>query len=595
MPPKNSGSTRRVTRSSMKAKASSVASEEASSAATKPSAAISVAAPSVAKPAETDDASLDNMWESVKDINGDKLQGMDKGTWTSVMLRLREEYPSLSDEQRFGCHFALSAVLVNVKGLVAYVGVNKPFYNGNTTIKIGSLKRMGLIDQRRYFITGHEEDETLVYVYDITDIPDPTRGWCPPRKSNRTQSYARCNNNSRSQKGFLKAYHGERFFKHGNKYIDLTKFEDISGGAEMRVDGSLVRDLFHSGRTLLSAGNVENLNEQGAPPAAVGGGVNHYGAGVGAGVPSMAGAGDGASTGNELDAFKLKTAELDFQKAKRIAELEVQQKEDTVKLDVQQKEHAAKLELQQKENMAKLELQQKENMAKLELQQKENMAKLELQQKENMAKLELQQKENMAKLELLTKVGATADRADSKADEALESSNNANERVGDIEYKVDDLADTVKKLLLSKPVDSDEGDQLARLVGDASFSPTPSHTAPAAAVDESDDNFDEVEVNNNIITPAPGPTSFASRLFPDAAPFYAEDNYRAFLRLLKEARRYGQDGKEMEMNSSLKKAEHIMLNTKLNEERNRWHTEFNNMSKCARKLCRKYGLKPAAR
>jgi len=64
---------------------------------------------------------------------------------------------------------------------------------------------------------------------------------------------------------------------------------------------------------------------------------------------------------------------------------------------------------------------------------------------------------------------------------------------------------------------------------------------------------------------------------------------------LKEATRYGQDGKEMEMNSSLKKAEHIMLNTKLNEERNRWHTEFNNMSKCARKLCRKYGLKPAAR
>jgi len=73
------------------------------------------------------------------------------------------------------------------------------------------------------------------------------------------------------------------------------------------------------------------------------------------------------------------------------------------------------------------------------------------------------------------------------------------------------------------------------------------------------------------------------------------DNYRAFLRLLKEARRYGQDGKEMEMNSSLKKAEHIMLNTKLNEERNRWHTDFNNISKCARKLCLNYGLKPAAR
>ena len=96
------------------------------------------------------------------------------------------------------------------------------------------------------------------------------------------------------------------------------------------------------------------------------------GAGVGAGVPSMAGAGDGASTGDELDAFKLKMAEMNFQKAKRIAELEVQQKEDTVKLDVQQKEHAAKLELQQKENMAKLELQQKE----LELQQERGKLRL---------------------------------------------------------------------------------------------------------------------------------------------------------------------------------------------------------------------------
>mmetsp|Transcript_1516 Transcript_1516/g.3132 ORF Transcript_1516/g.3132 Transcript_1516/m.3132 type:complete len:590 (+) Transcript_1516:328-2097(+) len=211
---------------------------------------------------------------------------------------------------------------------------------------------------------------------------------------------------------------------------------------------------------------------------------------------SRVGAGDGASLQNQLDAFKLKTAELDFQKAKRIAELEVQQKEG-----------AGKLELQQKENMAKWEVRQKE----LEVQQKKDMVETQGQLNKN----------NIAISEVklgLTKVGATADRADSKADEALESSNNANERVGDIEYKVDDLADTVKKLLLSKPVDSDEGDQLARLVGDASFSPTPSHTAPAAAVDESDDNFDEVEVNNNIITPAPGPTSFASRLFPDAAP-----------------------------------------------------------------------------
>jgi len=271
--------------------------------------------------------------------------------------------------------------------------------------------------------------------------------------------------------------------------------------------------------------------------------------------------GDGASYEDKMKELELKMAEMNYQRAAQIAELDVKQKGHMVKLEVRQKE----LEVQQKKDT--VETQGQLNKYKIAISE--------------------------VKLGL-TKVGATADRADSKADEALESSNNANERVGDIEYKVNGLTDTVKKLLLSKPVDSDEGDQLARLVGDASFSPTPSHTAPAAAVDESDDNFDEVEVNNNIITPAPGPTSFASRLFPDAAPFYP-DNYRAFLRLLKEARRYGQDGKEMEMNSSLKKAEHIMLNTKLNEERNRWHTDFNNMSKCARKLCREYGLKPAAR
>jgi len=189
----------------------------------------------------------------------------------------------------------------------------------------------------------------------------------------------------------------------------------------------------------------------------------------------------------------------------------------------------------------------------------------------------------------VAEVGATAKNA-------LESSKNANERVDGLTDTVKGLKDTVKKILLSNPANSDEGAQLARLVGDASYSPTPSRTAPAAD-DESDDNFDEVEVNNNIITPAPGQTSLASRLFPDdaaAAPVHA-DNYKAFLRHLKDARLYGQDGREVEMNSSLKKAEHIMLNTKLNEERNRWHTEFNNMSKCARRLCSQYGLKPAAR
>jgi hypothetical protein len=63
---------------------------------------------------------------------------------------------------------------------------------------------------------------------------------------------------------------------------------------------------------------------------------------------------------------------------------------------------------------------------------------------------------------------------------------------------------------------------------------------------------------------------------------------------LKEAMLYGQDGKEFEMNACLKEAEQIMDSTKLNEEWNRWHANFNKKSECARKLCSQYGLKPAA-
>jgi len=70
---------------------------------------------------------------------------------------------------------------------------------------------------------------------------------------------------------------------------------------------------------------------------------------------------------------------------------------------------------------------------------------------------------------------------------------------------------------------------------------------------------------------------------------------RNFLRLLKEAMHHGQGGKKTEMDACIKSAEHIMNSTKLNEERNRWHANFNSKSECARKLCSQYGLKPAAR
>jgi len=72
-------------------------------------------------------------------------------------------------------------------------------------------------------------------------------------------------------------------------------------------------------------------------------------------------------------------------------------------------------------------------------------------------------------------------------------------------------------------------------------------------------------------------------------------DFRAFLRLLKDASSYGGDGMEEEMNSSLKKAEQIMRSTKLNEERNLWTSQFRIFSESARKRCSQYGLKPPAR
>jgi len=87
--------------------------------------------------------------------------------------------------------------------------------------------------------------------------------------------------------------------------------------------------------------------------------------------------------------------------------------------------------------------------------------------------------------------------------------------------------------------------------------------------------------------------SFLTAFFP--TPTQSSLLERKFLRLLKEAMHHGQGGKKTEMDACLKSAEHIMNSTKLNEERNRWHANFNNKSECARKLCSQYGLKPAAR
>eukprot|EP00985_Skeletonema_marinoi_P006440 scaffold2790_cov143-Skeletonema_marinoi.AAC.3 len=202
--------------------------------------------------------------------------------------------------------------------------------------------------------------------------------------------------------------------------------------------------------------------------------------GAGAGVQAVAG--DGASIQNQMYAFMLDQAE-------RMAKLEVK----TAEANLDQTERMAKLEVKQKEDIVETRgMINKSNVDTSNL--LVDISKLELGQerlKLGIAKNEVGQER--LKLDI-AKTDATANRAERKADKV-------NERVV--------LEDTVKKMTKStakrfppKPVD----DPLAHLTENASISPTHYGQAAAAAdyraaVDGSDDSFDEVEVPNNIITP----------------------------------------------------------------------------------------------
>jgi len=254
-----------------------------------------------------------------------------------------------------------------------------------------------------------------------------------------------------------------------------------------------------------------------------------------AGVPSVAGvqavvAGDGASYEDMMKKLALKTAELKFEKDKEMAELELQQKKNTSKLEVRQKE---------------LEVQQKKDT------------------------VETQGQLNKFKLRL-TKVGATAD-------EALESSKNANERLNLTATKKD-LQSLREEMLRSREGDGmkEDGGEDGDLVG--------------AVLDFSDSSSDDESASSprragvNAVTPMDKKTVKVSR-----------ETYDAFSSLLNRAVEYGQEGKETEMNACLKKAEDFMAKTDLAEERQRFHQRFKTGSSCARRLCSQYGLKPAAR
>jgi len=75
----------------------------------------------------------------------------------------------------------------------------------------------------------------------------------------------------------------------------------------------------------------------------------------------------------------------------------------------------------------------------------------------------------------------------------------------------------------------------------------------------------------------------------------SRETYHSFSNLLTRAIEYGQEGKKIEMDAFIKEAEDIIVKTDLAEERAKFVQLFNVRSKLARKLCRKYGLKPAAR
>eukprot|EP00985_Skeletonema_marinoi_P013204 scaffold6522_cov161-Skeletonema_marinoi.AAC.1 len=111
-----------------------------------------------------------------------------------------------------------------------------------------------------------------------------------------------------------------------------------------------------------------------------------------------------------------------------------------------------------------------------------------------------------------------------------------------------------------------------------------------AALDFSDSSSDDESVSSprragvTAVTPMDKKSVKVSR-----------ETYNSFSNLLYRAVEYGQEGKEVEMEAYITEAKDFMVKTDLAEERQRFYQRFKSGSTGARKLCRKYGLKPAAR
>ena len=192
--------------------------------------------------------------------------------------------------------------------------------------------------------------------------------------------------------------------------------------------------------------------------------------GASAGVQAVAGAGNGASIKDQMDAinlnaaermaaFEVKTAEANFQKETLIAALDVKYHENTVETH---------------------EMINKNNVAISQ----SNVEISELKVGHERFKLELAKTDATA-----NRAERKADSANGKADEALESFKNVDERVDGIEDKVYGLEDTVKKCVRAEiaksrvevdGVNEDDNDPYASLGGNASFSPAYDSSRAAA-------------------------------------------------------------------------------------------------------------------
>jgi len=361
---------------------------------------------------------------------------------------IRTEYPGLSVKQAFACLFSVKFELMKRNDLRNKLEVNASYKGTEQFVSGRSKKDQGRVNVR-YFLVPHHSDADLVYVYNITGIKDPTRGWKRNRGTPRYDAIRL--DRTDTQKKFLVDWHKARMWQ-GNdlaSFVDLS-YETVDDCSDFFITWNSLHcasvDSMFVRRKELMEKMMQKLQQEQERRrlAETVEQARNVSQGAGAGVQAVAG--DGASIQNRMYAFMLDQTE-------RMAKLEVK----TAEANLKQKEDI--VETRGMINKSNVDISELElDISKLELGQE----RLQL----GIAKNEVGQER--LKLDI-AKTDATANRAERKADKV-------NERVV--------LEDTVKKMTKStakrfppKPVD----DPLAHLTENASISPTHYGQAAAAA------------------------------------------------------------------------------------------------------------------